>query len=147
MKVWKRKKLTRRDFIKRAAGGIGASFLGGLPLLGSDQYTPQNELYWNKGIPDDPFYSQDQPNYHAGLDSLLSLMGDRGLKFYRSDQVTALSGPSGIIAPEAARRLRKWLPLADNDSRRKRCFLVSGVDKANASAAASCLLNTAFRST
>jgi hypothetical protein len=100
MTVWKRDKLTRRDFIKRTAGGIGASFLGGIPLLGNDQSNLVNDLFWVKGIPDDPFYSQDQPHYHAGLDSLLSLMGNKGLKFYRSNQQTALSGPSGIIAPE-----------------------------------------------
>jgi hypothetical protein len=100
MKVWKRNKLTRRDFIKRAASGIGASFLGGIPLIGRDGNTPINDLYWIKGIPDDPFYSANQRNYHAGVDALLSLMGNKGLKFYRSDQVTSLSGPSGIIAPE-----------------------------------------------
>jgi len=100
MTFWKRSKITRRDFIKRTAGGIGASVLGGIPLLGSDRNIPSNDLFWVKGIPDDPFYSADQQNYHAGVDSLLSLMGNQGLKFYRSDQVTALSGPSGIIAPE-----------------------------------------------
>lgn len=98
--VWKRNKLTRREFIKRTAGGLSASFLGALPLFGSERASPLNDLYRIKNIPDDPFYSQDQPNYHAGVDSLLSLMGDRGLKFYRSDQVTALCGPSGIIAPD-----------------------------------------------
>jgi len=57
-------------------------------------------LLFSIGRFSDPFYSADQQNSHAGVDSLLSLMGNQGLKFYRSDQITALSGPSGIIAPE-----------------------------------------------
>jgi len=100
MTVWKRNKVTRRDFIKRTAGGIGASFISGFPLHGSETNSPLNDLYWIKNISDEPFYSSDQPNYHAGVDSLLSLMGNQGLKFYHSDQVSALSGPSGIIAPD-----------------------------------------------
>ncbi len=100
MAIWKRSQITRRDFIKRTAGGIGASFLGGIPLLGSERNPPSSDLFWVKDIPDDPFYSTEQQNYHAGLDFLLSLMGTQGLKFYRSEQVTTLSGPSGIIAPE-----------------------------------------------
>jgi|GEM_PF-1807204 len=100
MKVWKRNRMTRRDFMRRTAGGIGATLFGGIPLVGSNGTTPNTDLYWIKGIPDEPFYSENQRNYHAGVDTLLSLMGNKGLKFYRSDRVTSLSGPSGIIDPE-----------------------------------------------
>lgn len=36
-------------------------------------------------------------NHHEGLDALLSLMGSRGLKLYRSDKDTEPGGPDGLI--------------------------------------------------
>jgi hypothetical protein len=61
------------------------------------QTNPVNPIFWVTGIPDQPFYGRGGGHYHAGLDSLLHLMGDQGLKFYRSAEETALSGPSGLI--------------------------------------------------
>ena len=44
---------------------------------------------------------QDPVGEHfIGLDRLLILMGNQGLKFYKSDVVTPLSGPDGIIAAD-----------------------------------------------
>ncbi len=40
------------------------------------------------------------PNNHLGLDSLLYLMADNGLKFYRSSLPDQLCGPSGLISPD-----------------------------------------------
>jgi uncharacterized protein (DUF362 family) len=56
-------------------------------------------LFWIKDIPSQPFYGGGNGNYHAGVEYLLQLMGDQGLKFYRSAQETTLSGPSGMIEP------------------------------------------------
>ena len=36
-------------------------------------------------------------NYHEGLDTLLNLMGSRGLKLYRADKKTDLGGKEGFI--------------------------------------------------
>ncbi|MFB0543874.1 MAG: hypothetical protein ACETVR_03740, partial [Candidatus Bathyarchaeia archaeon] len=36
-------------------------------------------------------------NHHEGLDTLLSLMGNHGLKLYRTDEDTDLGGPEGLI--------------------------------------------------
>jgi len=36
-------------------------------------------------------------NHHGGVDALLSLMGDHGLKLYRMDEETDLGGPDGLI--------------------------------------------------
>lgn len=37
--------------------------------------------------------------YHTGVDALLTLMGEQGLKFFRSPSETTMSGPEGIVAP------------------------------------------------
>jgi hypothetical protein len=37
---------------------------------------------------------------HAGVDAVLDLMGEHGLKFYRSGQNSVRSGPNGLIGPE-----------------------------------------------
>lgn len=36
--------------------------------------------------------------YHAGVDALLTLMGEKGLKLLRSSSETTMSGPEGIVA-------------------------------------------------
>jgi hypothetical protein len=100
MKSIKKVGLSRREFCKRASGGILASLFGRFPLSGRGLEKSLNDLYWIKGIPDDPFYAEGQNNRHIGIDTLLSLMGSKGLKFYQSSVKTTLSGPSGLIAPE-----------------------------------------------
>ncbi len=92
--------LSRREFCKRTSSGMLFSLLGSLPLRGHALEESLNDLYWIKGIPDDPFYAVEQDNYHIGVDALLSLMGNKGLKFYQSSVESTLSGPSGLIAPE-----------------------------------------------
>jgi uncharacterized protein (DUF362 family) len=56
-----------------------------------------NPLFWVRAIPDQPFAPGENGNNHIGVDSLLKLMGQQGLKFYRSSQQTTTSGPSGMI--------------------------------------------------
>ena len=88
--------LTRRDFLQRLAVGVSVPYLTNLPGLRSSAVL--NDLYWVKRIPDQPFYDPGQPNYHVGLDSLLYLMADNGLKFYRSSGGHPFGGASGLIA-------------------------------------------------
>lgn len=91
-------KWRRREFL----GKSGAAALWSLarPLRGLAETTPRNNIFHIHHIPNDPFYDSDHPNRHLGLDSLLSLMGTNGLKFYRSTQTGDLAGPLGLIAPE-----------------------------------------------
>ncbi|NWG04943.1 MAG: DUF362 domain-containing protein [Syntrophaceae bacterium] len=90
------KGISRRSFLKGSIAGVCFSILS--PMMKVRGQTPLvNPLFWVTGIPDQPFYGRGSGHYHAGLDSLLHLMGDQGLKFYRSAEETALSGPSGLI--------------------------------------------------
>ena len=49
-----------------------------------------------RGVPDQPFTGT--ANHHAGVDALLRLMGQSGLKLHRSSAQGDTSGPSGMIA-------------------------------------------------
>ena len=93
------KVISRRSFLKGSIAGVCFSILSPLIKAGG-QTNPVNPIFWVTEIPDQPFYGRGNSNYHAGLDSLLHLMGDRGLKFYRSAGETALSGPLGLIEPQ-----------------------------------------------
>ncbi len=90
--------LSRRHFIKGAVGSaISTVLLHSSHLLGREA-AAQNSLFSVNEIPGNPFYSQHNPNNHAGIDCLLFLMGNNGLKFFRSSQTMFLSGPQGMIA-------------------------------------------------
>jgi len=91
------RRLTRREFLRRLAAGAAAPGLSRLPGLRSSAV--RNDVFWVKGIPDQPFYDPGQPNYHVGLDSLLCLMADNGLSLYRSASGHPFASPSGLIAP------------------------------------------------
>ncbi len=93
-RFWNRR-LGRRSFLKESAA---ASLLLSFPWRQTAAAPPPSHLYWVKNIPKNPFTSPSRPNEHAGVNGLLTLMGEHGLKFYRSDRVGALSGPSGLIA-------------------------------------------------
>jgi len=92
--------LNRRDFLKWAGKGILFSSLS--PFVGKLQADPSvlNDLFWIKDIPHHPFLGRLGPNHHAGVECLLHLMGEKGLKLYRSDQDSILSGSLGMIGPE-----------------------------------------------
>jgi len=102
--------LSRRDFFRFLAGGAAgpvlAPFIAPSRLLGrSERPRPAaartlNDLFLVQGIPDLPFSDPARPNNHLGLDSLLYLLADNGLKFYRSSRPGQLCGPSGLIAPD-----------------------------------------------
>jgi Domain of unknown function (DUF362)/Viral BACON domain len=108
-----RRPLRRRDFFRFLARGLALPVLA--PLMarnrlsgGSVQFRPAmattaatlNDLFHVQGIPDLPFTDPARPNNHLGLDSLLYVMADNGLKFYRSSLPEQLCGPSGLIAPD-----------------------------------------------
>jgi hypothetical protein len=91
------KAISRRLFLKGSIAGACFSILSPLfhPTRGAAN--SGNPIFWITEIPDQPFYGRGNCNYHAGFDSLIHLMGGQGLKFYRSAEETALSGPSGMI--------------------------------------------------
>ena len=89
--------ISRRGFLKGTIAGMCFSALHPFFRAGKGAANPVNPLFWVRNIPNQPFYGRGSNNYHAGVDYLLRLMGDQGLKFYRSSQETVLSGPSGMI--------------------------------------------------
>src|SRR4030042_67046 len=89
--------LRRRGFLRGLAAAVSVPYLDRFPGLRSSAVL--NDVFWVKGIPDHPFYDPGQPNFHVGLDSLLHLMADNGLMFYRSSGGHPLAGPTGLIAP------------------------------------------------
>ncbi len=95
-----KKGISRREFVRDLAGGLVVSCLGSLARPLGAQSGVQNDLFWVKSVPDDPYYGAGQGNYHIGVDVLLNLMGNRGLKFYRSSAQSNLSGPEGLIGPD-----------------------------------------------
>ncbi len=88
--------LTRRDFLGRLAGAAALP-LAGLPVFGGSFALPVSDVYFVREIPDDPYYQGIKKGLHAGVDSLLHLMGRRGLKFYKSAATGPLAGPEGLI--------------------------------------------------
>jgi hypothetical protein len=88
--------LTRRDFLRSLAAGISLPYITRLGAARTAAVV--NDLFWVKGVPDLPFYDPGQANAHLGLDSLLYLMGDKNLKFYRTSAGHPFGGPSGLIA-------------------------------------------------
>jgi hypothetical protein len=86
-------KVTRREFIHGfAATGALVSFSG---LAGTKRSAAQgnkSHLFLVKGCP-----RHDGDLRHVGLDTLLDLLAENGIKFYRTDDVHPLGGPAGII--------------------------------------------------
>ncbi len=108
---------SRRSFLKLSAAGLSSFLVDPVRHLGRGgqgvikpgdppfmrafpALSPASRLFWIKEIPDAPFTDPGQPNHHAGVEALLSLMGVNGQAFYRSGQWGALQGPFGLIAPD-----------------------------------------------
>ncbi|MCX7975266.1 MAG: DUF362 domain-containing protein [Candidatus Aminicenantes bacterium] len=91
---------SRRDFLRLLAGGIFSPFAISQDWTRLQPSKILNDLYWIKDIPNEPFYNPLNPNLHLGLDSLLYLMAESGLKFYRSQKEHFLAGPQGLIASD-----------------------------------------------
>ncbi len=93
--------VSRRDFFKWAAAGVFAPALVSSPRSKKiSRAAVLNDIFWVKNIPDFPFSDPAHPDCHIGLDSLLYLMADSGLKFYRSSNGGPLAGTSGLIASD-----------------------------------------------
>ncbi|HUU37416.1 MAG TPA: DUF362 domain-containing protein [Candidatus Desulfaltia sp.] len=88
--------ISRRDFFRSLGAGIAIPYLSKLPRFQTSAV--RNDLFWVKRIPNHPFYDPGQENFHLGLDSLLYLMADKGLSFYRSSSGHPFAGLSGLIA-------------------------------------------------
>jgi len=93
--------MKRRDFVKLTVAGAAA-----LPFAGCENATgPEppppiegaSALFRINAIPADPFTSG---NRHSGVDTLLKLMGQNGLKFYRTAVAGAENGANGLIASD-----------------------------------------------
>jgi hypothetical protein len=90
---------SRREFLRQVLAAAGLSLF--YPLVGGARAaTAGNPLFWVTDVPDQPFTGAGKGNYHGGVETLLRLMGRRGLKFYRSSRRGAISGPGGMIAPD-----------------------------------------------
>ena len=91
----------RRAFLKVSAAGLASVLFN--PFRGLLQAaTPPagNPVFWVDEIPDLPYAFASHPNYHAGFETLLYLLAVNGLKLYRSNTKTVLSGPIGLIAAD-----------------------------------------------
>ena len=91
------KGINRRDFLKRIITGVCLSAVYPFNRFAKAADTISNDIFWVENIPNNPFFDNLNRNHHAGIESLLQLMGAQGLKFYRSPQETDLSGPLGLI--------------------------------------------------
>jgi hypothetical protein len=93
-------KFSRRNFVKTMTGGMLASTF--TPLSGwiKAAKSIKSDIFHVHRIPNSPFLSTGNGNHHIGLESLLQIMGEKGLKFYRSKHASALSGPDGLIEPQ-----------------------------------------------
>jgi uncharacterized protein (DUF362 family) len=91
-------RISRRSFI----GKTGAATL----LLFFPPWTRRlragpdikSRIFQVSGIPSLPFTGGG--NSHAGVEALLTLLGGQGLKFLRSNQISELAGPEGMIAAD-----------------------------------------------
>lgn len=94
LQLWKTR-VGRRKFLKISSAAALLTLLP--PWQRLARATPVNPLFWIINIPSQPFIYPQHPRRHAGVDALLHTMGSNGLRFYRSDSTTELSGPLGMI--------------------------------------------------
>lgn len=104
--------MKRREFLQASLGGVPllAGCGGGsrdstttatspsAPVAAETPPPTGSVIFQVKGVPDLPFAGGG--NRHAGVDALLELMGEQGLKLHRSSRVGATSGRSGLIAAD-----------------------------------------------
>ena len=91
--------MRRRDFVRLTMAGAAA-----LPFAGCQTSNPpeepadtRNPLFRVTGIPEGAFTTG---NRHAGVDTLIDLMGQNGLKFYRTSLGGSANGANGLIAAD-----------------------------------------------
>ncbi|MCK4988070.1 MAG: twin-arginine translocation signal domain-containing protein, partial [Desulfobacterales bacterium] len=87
-------KVTRREFIKRVAAAGAITCAG--KWVGVDQVlsdNPKSQIFRAYACP-----VHDGQMVHRGLDTLLDLLAENGLMFYRTNKPHQWGGPAGIIA-------------------------------------------------
>lgn len=95
--------MKRRDFVRIGLAGAAALPLVRCEKNASPEEPPpdptetRNALFQVNRIPADPFTTG---NRHGGVDTLFTLMGQKGLKFYRTSTSGALNGANGLIAAD-----------------------------------------------
>jgi hypothetical protein len=92
--------MKRRDFVRLTLAGAAALPFGGCETSSTPDPPPVeegNSLFRVNQIPADAFTSG---NNHTGVDTLLKLMGQNGLKFYRTSVSGTENGTNGLIAPD-----------------------------------------------
>ncbi len=89
--------MRRRNFVKLAMAGAAALPFAGCQTTNTpgDPTGTRNPIFRVSGIPDNAFTTG---NRHAGIDTLIDLMGGKGLKFYRTSFSGAENGSNGLIA-------------------------------------------------
>src|SRR4030042_3220125 len=92
---------SRRTFLKASAAGLSTVLADPFRKVRGQEASASlsNPLFWVDEIPDAPFVVSGHPNYHAGLEALLALMGQSELKLYRTSETGLLAGPEGLTAP------------------------------------------------
>jgi uncharacterized protein (DUF362 family) len=89
--------MNRRDFLKISSAFVFSNFFK-FPLPPIFLHSP---IFKVENIPTNPFGNPQKPNRHAGVDSLIELMGEYGLKFYDSKNFSnKTTGPYGLIGSE-----------------------------------------------
>ena len=96
--------MKRRDFLKFTLAGAAALPFNACETPTTttdppDEPEPEqgNAIFHVNAIPADPFTSG---NHHAGVDTLIKLMGQNGLKFYRTTVSGTGNGTNGLIAAD-----------------------------------------------
>jgi hypothetical protein len=92
--------MKRRDFVKMTLAGAAALPFAGCETSTAPEPPPgetRNALFSVSQIPANALTTG---NRHAGVDTLLSLMGQNGLKFYRTAIPGAPNGTNGLIASD-----------------------------------------------
>ena len=91
---------SRRTFLKASAAGLSTVLADPFRKVKGQETSASlsNPLFWVDEIPDAPFVVSGHPNYHAGFEALLALMGQTELKLYRTSETGLLSGPQGLIS-------------------------------------------------
>jgi len=92
--------MKRRDFVKMTLAGAAALPFSGCETSTAPEPPPgetRNALFQVTQIPANAFTTG---NRHAGIDTLVKLMGQNGLKFYRTTVPGAENGTNGLIAAD-----------------------------------------------
>lgn len=87
------KELTRREFLKGLASTAAVAYIGGAG--GITQVLGKNGKSRIFQVDQCPIH--DGELRHVGVDTLLDLMADNGLNFYRTDTTHSWGAPNGII--------------------------------------------------